>query len=126
MAIGLTKKNGYHSLPRFYSHDAVFLENVTHFIGAALKNGNAAIVFATKPHRDSLLQGLKTQGVDVDVTIQQGAYVSLDAADTLSTFMVNGWPDADRFFIAIYPRRLPTVPKPSRVSRTWSKGISVS
>jgi CheY-like chemotaxis protein len=83
---------------QFYSHDAVFLESVTHFIGAALKNGDAAIVFATKPHRDSLLQSLKAQGMDVDAAIQQGAYVSLDAADTLSTFMVNGWPDADRFF----------------------------
>jgi hypothetical protein len=83
---------------QFYSHDAVFLESVTHFIGAALKTGNAAIVFATKPHRDSLLQGLKTQGVNVDAAIQQGAYVSLDAADTLSTFKANDWPDAHRFF----------------------------
>ena len=83
---------------QFYSHDAVFLESVTHFIGAALKTGNVAIVIATKPHRDGLLQGLKAQGMDVDAAIQQGAYVSLDAAKTLSTFMVNGWPDADRFF----------------------------
>jgi DNA-binding NarL/FixJ family response regulator len=83
---------------QFYSHDAVFLESVSRFIGAALKTGNAAIEIATKPHRDSLLQGLKAQGMDVDAAIQQGAYVSLDAADTLSTFMVNGWPDADRFF----------------------------
>jgi hypothetical protein len=28
----------------------------------------------------------------------EGAYVSLDAAEVLSTFMVNGWPDAARFF----------------------------
>ena len=83
---------------QFYSDDVVFRETVTHFIAAALRAGNAAIVFATKPHRDSLLQGLKAQGVDVDAAIQQGGYVSLDAADTLSTFMVNGWPDANRFF----------------------------
>jgi hypothetical protein len=36
--------------------------------------------------------------VDVDAAIQQGAYVSLDAVDTLSTFMMNDWPDADLFF----------------------------
>ncbi len=36
--------------------------------------------------------------MDVDAAILQGAYVSLDAADTLSTFMANGWPDANRFF----------------------------
>jgi CheY-like chemotaxis protein len=83
---------------QFYSDDAAFVETVTHFIGAALKAGNAAIVFATKSHRDSLLQELKVQGVDVEAVIQQGAYVSLDAADVLSTFMVNGWPDAVRFF----------------------------
>jgi DNA-binding NarL/FixJ family response regulator len=83
---------------QFYSDDVVFLETVTHFIGAALEAGNAAIVFATKPHRTSLLQGLKAQGMDVDAAILQGAYVSLDAADTLSTFMINGLPDADRFF----------------------------
>ena len=82
----------------FYSDDVVFLESVTHFIGAPLRFGNAAVVFATKPHRDMLFEELKAQGVDVDVLIQQGSYVSLDAADTLSKFMINGWPDTDRFF----------------------------
>lgn len=83
---------------RFYSDDEDFLESVTHFIGAALKFGNAAIVVATKPHRDILIEGLKAQGVEVDTLIQQGAYVSLDAAEALSTFMINDWPDAGRFF----------------------------
>ena len=87
-----------HRQAQFYSDDVVFRETVTHFIAAALRAGNAAFVFATKPHRDSLLQGLKAQGVDVDAAIQQGGYVSLDAADTRSTFMVNGWPDVNRFF----------------------------
>ena len=41
---------------------------------------------------------MKAQGLDVEAAIQEGAYVSLDAADTLSTFMVNGWPDTNRFF----------------------------
>jgi hypothetical protein len=85
---------------QFYSDDEDFLESVTHFIGAALKFGNAAIVVATKPHRDILLGGLKAQGVDIDALIQQGAYVTLDAADALSTFMVNDWPDAGRFLEA--------------------------
>jgi hypothetical protein len=55
-------------------------------------------VLATKSHRDTLLEELKTQGSDVDVFIQQGAYIPLDASDTLSTFMINDWPDAGRFF----------------------------
>ena len=35
--------------------------------------------------------------MDVDGAIQQGTYISLDAADTLSTIMVNGLPDPVRF-----------------------------
>lgn len=81
----------------FYSDDVILLESITHFIGAALKFGNAAIVFATKPHREMLLQELKAQGVDAGVLIQEGAYVSLEVADALSTFMVDDWPDPDRF-----------------------------
>src|SRR5262245_10695222 len=47
----------YHEV-LFYSDDTVLLDGVTRFIAAALKTGNAAIVLATKPHRDSLFQRL--------------------------------------------------------------------
>ena len=33
----------------------------------------------------------------VEAAIQRGAYISLDAAATLATFMVNDWPDPVRF-----------------------------
>jgi DNA-binding NarL/FixJ family response regulator len=82
----------------FYSDDTVLLDTLTRFITTALKAGNAAIVLATKLHRDSLLQRLKAGGVDTDGALQQGTYTSLDAADTLSTIMVNDMPDPVRFF----------------------------
>ena len=85
----------------FYSDDAVLLDTVTRFIAAALKAGNAAIVLATKSHRDSLLQRLKAGSVDTDGALQKGTYISLDAADTLSTIMVNGLPDPVLFFRGI-------------------------
>src|SRR4029077_16176620 len=45
----------------------------------------------------SLVERLKAKGVDVDAAIRRRAYVSLDAADSLSIFMVNDWPDPVRF-----------------------------
>ena len=81
----------------FYSDDRFALDDLTQFIGAALKAGNAAIVVATKLHRDSLLPRLQAYGLDVGTAIEQGRYIALDAADTLSTFMLNGMPDLVRF-----------------------------
>ena len=78
----------------FYSDDAAFVVGFTPFIEAALEAGNAVIVIATESHRKSLLQRLQEHGVDVAAAIEQGRYVSLDVADTLSTFMVNDLPDA--------------------------------
>jgi DNA-binding NarL/FixJ family response regulator len=82
----------------FYSDDAVLLDGFTRFIAAALKAGNAAIVLATESHRNSLVLRLKAQGLDVDAATQQGTYIQLDVAKTLSTFMVNDMPDLARFF----------------------------
>jgi DNA-binding NarL/FixJ family response regulator len=85
---------------QFYSNDALLLARVTYIVGAALMAGNAAIVFATKRHREALFRELKVKGLDVDAVIQRGAFVSLDAAEVLSTFMINGRPDPIRFFEA--------------------------
>jgi DNA-binding NarL/FixJ family response regulator len=81
----------------FYSDDRLVLDDLAQFIGAALKAGNAAIVVAIKSRRDSLLPRLQAYGLDISAVIEQGRYVALDAADTLSTFMLDGMPDPVRF-----------------------------
>jgi DNA-binding NarL/FixJ family response regulator len=86
---------------QFYSDDEVFLDSFARFVAAALKVGNAAIVVATKSHLDGLLDRLKAKSVDVDGAIQQGTYISLDAAETLSAIMLDGLPDPVRFFDGI-------------------------
>lgn len=64
----------------------------------ALRAGNAVIVVATESHRESLLPRLRAQGLDIGAAVDGGRYISLDAADTLSTFMINDLPDPARFF----------------------------
>jgi len=86
---------------QFYSDESVLLESLTRFVAAALKAGNPAIVLATKSHREILAQRLKTNGFDVDGALKQETYISLDAASALSTIMVQGVPDRERFFEAL-------------------------
>jgi len=82
---------------QFYSDDPVFLEGSTAFIASALEAGNSAIVMATSSHRKRLSQRLNVRGVDVDGAIRAGTYISMDAADLLSTIMVGGLPDGAKF-----------------------------
>jgi DNA-binding NarL/FixJ family response regulator len=81
----------------FYSADGGLLDDLTRFIGAALEARNAAVVVATKSHRDSLLLRLQAHGLDTDAAIEEGRYIALDAADALPTFMLRDAPDAVRF-----------------------------
>jgi DNA-binding NarL/FixJ family response regulator len=83
---------------QFYSDDALLLDTFARFIAVALKSGRAAIVVITESRSDGLVSRLRAQGIDVDAATQQGTYIQLDVAKTLSTFMVNDMPDATRFF----------------------------
>lgn len=82
---------------QFYESDAFLVGAVADFIGTALRAGNAGIVVATPSHRQGVEERLWAQGLDVAVIQARGRYVSLDAAETLSTFMVDGMPDPQRF-----------------------------
>lgn len=82
---------------QFYSSDSVLLETFARVLATALEFGGAAIALATKSHREGLVRRLQAGGFDVDVAMRQGTYLSRDAADTLSTMMVNGVPDGARF-----------------------------
>lgn len=90
----------HHHDAGFYADDRSLLNGLTHFIGTALRIGNAAIVVATESHREGLLPRLQAYGLDVGAAIEQGRYIALDAAETVSAFMVNDLPDPARFLQA--------------------------
>ena len=82
---------------QFYEADNFLLNSLSGFIGKAITSGEGAIVIATPEHRESLDVLLHGNGVDVSSASARGRYVSLDAAETLSKFMVDGAPQPSRF-----------------------------
>jgi signal transduction histidine kinase len=82
---------------QFYGDDGFLLDELSRFIGTALGAGEAAVVIATREHRDGLARRLKMWGLDTNWAVAHGRYVALDAAETLAKFMRDGWPDAARF-----------------------------
>jgi DNA-binding NarL/FixJ family response regulator len=80
----------------FYADDSSVVDGYARFIESSLKSGNAVIVVVTESHRASLIPRLEADGVNVAAAIEQGRYIPLDAADTLSRLTVNDIPDPAR------------------------------
>src|SRR3978361_746353 len=72
---------------QFYAEDSYLLDGLSRFIGTALGCGAAAIVVATKAHRDGLESRLQARGLNTSKSIRQARYIVIDAAETLNKFM---------------------------------------
>jgi DNA-binding NarL/FixJ family response regulator len=81
----------------FYTDDTEFVDGFAHFIKTVLGSGNAVIVVATESHHAKLRGRLVADGWNVAAEIEQGSFVQLNVADTLSSFMVNDSPDPTLF-----------------------------
>jgi PAS domain S-box-containing protein len=82
---------------QFYDNETFLLDAIGRFIGPALGAGEACLIIATAPHQAQIAEQLAARGFDLSALSERGRYVTLDAAETLSRFMVDGWPDEKRF-----------------------------
>jgi signal transduction histidine kinase len=82
---------------QFYGEDSSLLDELSSFIGTELLSGDAAVVIATKTHRDGLIQRLQSRGFSTALAMEEGRYIALDAEATLAMLMRDGMPDADLF-----------------------------
>ena len=82
---------------QFSSDEASLVDGFAGFSAAALMAGSTAIAVTTRSHKKMLHQRLERLGLDVDLAIEEGRYIWMDVADSLSAVMVDGWPDDARF-----------------------------
>jgi hypothetical protein len=62
-----------------------------------VRAGDAAIVIATPVHLAGLERRLISHGVDVELARREQRYLAIPADRVLGEFMVDGWPDEERF-----------------------------
>ena len=84
---------------QFYGHDEELTERVTGYLLEALRGEGVAIVIATPEHRREFQTRLTRAGVDLAAARDSGAYLALDARETLRQFMA-----ADRLDGAAFGR----------------------
>lgn len=81
----------------YYEAVENLVSRVASYVGAGLIAGEGAVVIATPEHTVLITSALQAQGIDVSDAYSVGTLVTLDAATTLESFMVNGRPDALAF-----------------------------
>jgi len=88
-------------LLQFYESDTFLLDTLSAFVYAGLRAGETCFLFATQAHYELLQERLKENGVDVYAARTRGAYIWLDATETLSKVMLNGMPQPEYFTQAV-------------------------
>jgi len=90
-------------LVQYYEKEGFLYDRVTDFMSGGLRGSDAAVLIATRAHRDGVESRLFRKGVDLAGLTARGRYHALDAHDTLSRIMVDGAPDPERFANTIGP-----------------------
>jgi len=82
---------------QFYEDDRFVIENVSFMAARSLSSGDSSVLIATRPHLDRIESKLSDAGFDLCELHRARRYIALDAAETLSQFLVDEWPDETKF-----------------------------
>jgi hypothetical protein len=83
---------------QFYETDHIFLDALAGFVGSGINAGDSCVVILTEAHMEGLNKRLRDHSIHIQTLIDDGRYIPLDAAQTLSSFMVNGCIDKNLFY----------------------------
>lgn len=100
---GMAAPMGDGHLVQYYEKEGFLYDRVTDFMSDGLRGSDAAVLIATRAHREGVEARLARRGVDVSQLAAGGRYHALDAQRTLSQFMIDGSPDPHRFAETIGP-----------------------
>jgi len=86
-----------HLVQLYEADEQPLIGNVSVYLAESLEGGGGAIIVATPEHRDAFLTGLAAQGIDIEAAGEAGRLTLLDAEGTLAKFLIDDYPDAERF-----------------------------
>lgn len=88
---------------QIYDDDSILLNTLTNYVIEGFNADNCAIVIATPSHLNILNTRLVKYGFDLNRLMATDDYIPLNAVETLSKFMVDGYPDEKYFMETVGP-----------------------
>jgi MEDS: MEthanogen/methylotroph, DcmR Sensory domain len=110
---------------QIYEDEDVFLDTLTGFVGGGINAGDSCVVIATEDHLEQLEQKLESFGIQIALLISEGRYIPLNAAEVLSGFMIDDWPDEELFNYVISEVMKAARGKSSRKIRAFGEMVAI-
>jgi len=90
-------------LALFYRDDHEFSDRASEFLRPAIECDGSAVFIGTPAHREQVQARLENAGLELTSATANGAYLGLDASETIRRFVVAGWPDPGGFWRVVNP-----------------------
>lgn len=94
-------------LLQVYENEKVFLDTLEGFAGDGILKGERVIIIASAVHLTQLNARLRYQNFRLDELIDNGGYVTMNAEDCMSRFLIMDHPDEKRFNESLEPLLFP-------------------
>jgi hypothetical protein len=99
--LGLYRADSTQHVVQFYEDETFVIENVAFLAAKALAAGHSSVLIATEPHLQGFQSRMTEFGMNVKSCHESGRFVTIEAEQALSLFMMDGNPDETRFLNAI-------------------------
>ncbi len=86
--LDLPRPQASRHIVQFYEDETFVIENVSFMVARSLSSGDSSILIATRPHLDRMEAKLSDAGFDLRELHRAQRYIALDAAETLSRFLL--------------------------------------
>lgn len=114
---------------QIYEDHEVFLDTLAGFVGDGINSGDCIVVIARTENLKALEERLKAHAVNVKSLISENQYIAIDAHEALETFMVDGWPNEEKFRVFVsnvlkkaYKKDRPVRAFGEMVALLWEQG----
>jgi MEDS: MEthanogen/methylotroph, DcmR Sensory domain len=82
---------------QIYANDESFLNTLDNFVRDGLRTGDTVILVTTLAHRTALEKRMTAAGINLEAVKASDQFITLDAHKSLDTFMVDGYPNEEKF-----------------------------
>lgn len=86
-----------------YEGHEPFMDSLEGFVVGGLQKTDSVILIVKPTHLEALEDRMRERNLDLEALRAQDRYITYDAEEILSKFMVNGWPNEELFMQTITP-----------------------